>query len=48
MELLLEILLTYGPYALVALAGILIPADKVPLLKKFVSKLDDELEKEDK
>lgn len=41
----IAMLMEYGPYALAMIAGIFIPADKMPLIKNFVKKTDEELAK---
>ena len=43
---LIALLIEWGPVILAALVGILIPANKVPLIKNFVKKTDEELNKE--
>ena len=44
---LLAMLLQYGPYVLAVIAGIFIPQEKMPLLKNFIKKTDEELNKEE-
>lgn len=46
MEVLILLLIKYGPLAFALLMGILIPQEKMPILKRFMKRASEELNKE--